>query len=50
MFDDKDFDRHFNTTRRIAIAGTITGFFVSLAVLGFACWVVVKLLAHFGVI
>lgn len=50
MFDDKEFNRRFNQTRRLAIGGMIVSAAVSLGVLGFAGWVIVKLLAHFGVI
>lgn len=46
----KDFDKQFARTQKAAIAGMIVSAVVSVSVLLFAGWVVVKLLAHFGVI
>lgn len=50
MLDDKEFDRTLSAYRRIAIAGAIVSSLISLSVLGFIGWVVIKMLAHFGVI
>jgi len=51
MFDDdfKDFDLRFEKTRKLAIGGMIVSAVVSLGILGFIGWVIVKLLSHFGV-
>ena len=50
MFNDKEFDKQFNATRRIAIAGmVITGAF-SVGVIVFLGWVVVQLMKWGGVI
>ena len=50
MFNDKDFDNHFKSTRRLAVAGFIFGVFVTVGVLGFFGWVVVMVLRHYGVV
>lgn len=50
MFDDKDFDNHFKTTRRLAVAWAIVSAGVSITVLVFVGWVIVKVMSHFGVI
>ena len=50
MFNDKDFDNHFKATRRLAVIGGFVSMAVSLSILGFIGWVIVKLMAHFGVI
>ena len=43
----RDFDRK---TRRVGIAGVLVVLAVNVGVLVFIGWVVVKLMAHFGVI
>lgn len=48
-FDD-DFDKHFKRTQSAAIAGIIFSGLVTLVTLSFVGWVVVKLMAHFGVL
>ena len=48
-FDD-EFDSHFKTVRRFAIAAWFIGAGVTCMVLGFVGWVVVKILQHFNVI
>ena len=50
MFDDRDFDRQFNRTWRLAIGGMIVSAIVWLSALVFAGWVIVKLLSYFGVV
>lgn len=52
MFDKhfKDFDNEFKKTERFVTCVMVLSGVVSIAVLGFCGWVVVKLLAYFGVI
>lgn len=45
-----DFDRDFNRTRKLAIVAFIINAVIALALIGFAIWVVVRLLQHFGVV
>lgn len=46
---DKQFDKQFNRIGALAIFGFIFSSIVTLSVLGFIGWVVIKLLAHFGI-
>lgn len=50
MFNEKDFDRQFVNLGRFAIIWFVVSAFISLSVLTFVGWVVVKLLSHFNVI
>jgi hypothetical protein len=47
---DEQFDSHFKQVRQAAFAAWIIMAGVTLAVLGFGGWVIVKLLQHFNVI
>ena len=44
------FDTHLKTTRRTVAVGMIFSMLITLSVLGFLAWVIVKLMAHFGVV
>lgn len=46
----RDWDKKFNRGFKLAIVGIVGGWIVGLGVLGFAGWVVYKLLEHNGVI
>jgi hypothetical protein len=46
----EDFDKQFNSMRRTAATGLVFSMVITLAVLGFVGWVIVKLMAHFGVV
>jgi hypothetical protein len=50
MLNDKDFDNHFKATRRLAVIWGFISMAVSLSILGFIGWVIIKLMAYFGVI
>lgn len=47
---DKQFDSHFKSTKRLAIAGFVFSALVTVGVLGFFGWVVVMVLRHYGVV
>lgn len=51
-FDDhfKDFDKRFEQTRKAAIWVSIISAAFGLGLVGFVIWVIIKLMAHFGVI
>ena len=46
---DKQFDKQVNRAGVLVILGFIFSSIVTLSVLGFIGWVVIKLLAHFGI-
>lgn len=48
QFDD--FDKKFEQTRKAAIYWSIISVAFSLGFVGFIIWVIIKLMAHFGVI
>jgi hypothetical protein len=50
MFDDKEFSDHFKATRRMVFMWSMVWGGVSLAMIGFLFWLIIKLMAHFGVI
>ena len=55
MFEDHDkrmtdFDRNFRAAQRLIVAGWLVSVVSGVGLLGFGIWVIVKLLAHFGVI
>lgn len=55
LFEDHDktkadFDTNFRRMQRVIVCGWIVGAGVSIGLLGFGIWVIVRLLAHFGVI
>lgn len=45
-----DFDKQFKKTQSTIFLMTIISAVVSVGLLGFGIWVVVKVMAHFGVI
>ena len=50
---DKDFDNVFKTATRfqlIAVFAVIGGWIVGASVLGFIGWIVVKIMAHYGIL
>ena len=50
---DKDFDNVFKTATRfqlIAVFAVIGGWLVGASVLGFIGWIVVKIMAHYGIL
>jgi uncharacterized membrane protein len=51
-FDEyhKKFDQRFRSAQRMAAIGGAVAIAVSIGVLGFAGWVIVVLLRHFGVL
>lgn len=51
--NDFDFDKHFDTVskvQRAAMFVIIGGWIIGLGTLGFAGWVVVKVMAHYGIL
>jgi len=50
MFDHDKFDKQFDSMWRFHLVGMVAGGLVSLAVLGFVGWVVVRLLMFWGVV
>lgn len=46
----EDFDKRFNQTRKMAIWGSIIIGILSISGVGFIIWVIIKFMAHFGVI
>ena len=47
---DKQFDSHFKSTHRLAVAGFVFGATLTVGVIVFLGWVVVMVLRHYGVV
>ena len=45
-----NFDRDFRAAQRLILVVWLGGVILSISLLGFGIWVIVKMLAHFGVI
>lgn len=50
MFSHEEFDRDFKRMQKFAVVSWGCGLAVTFGLLGFGIWVVVKVMAHFGVI
>lgn len=50
MFSNDEFDRDFRRMQRFAVVSWGCSALVAMGLLGFGIWVVVKVMAHFGVI
>jgi hypothetical protein len=48
--DLDNFDKHFEQTKKMALAGMFISFVIGAGLLGFGVWVVLKLLTFFGVL
>lgn len=49
LSDMEKFDKQFNQTRKMAIWGAIISGILGIGGLGFIVWVIIKLMAHFGI-
>ena len=50
FFDDDEFDRDLNRTKKLAVFAFVFNILIVLGLIGFAIWVVVQLLQHFGIV
>ena len=47
LFDDNEFDRHFNRVGRMAVIGFIVSTIATLAFAGVVVWAIIKTVTHF---